>query len=144
MSQGCHALADNLPVPSRRDDMEAAALMFIHLLTPRGLSWTRNGVPKTDTAHERLKREKRNARPEDLCKGLPVEFEDFLRYCRRLKFQEQPDYATWKLAFQELAMSTGYSGLEDFIWPPEPPQVRDIDLMDGYGELLLTPFSAWI
>ncbi|KAK7681613.1 hypothetical protein QCA50_015346 [Cerrena zonata] len=34
-------------VPSRRDDLEAVALMLIHLLTPNGLSWTRNGVPKT-------------------------------------------------------------------------------------------------
>ena len=46
-----------LAVPTRRDDMEALALMLIHLLTPAGLSWTRNGVPKTDVAHNRLKRE---------------------------------------------------------------------------------------
>ncbi|KAF6757480.1 CK1/CK1 protein kinase [Ephemerocybe angulata] len=75
-------------VPSRRDDLEAAALMLIHMLTPRGLSWTRNGVPKTDEAHDRLIAEKQTARPEDLCRGIPYEFEDFLRYCRKLKFMD--------------------------------------------------------
>ena len=46
--------------------MEALALMLIHLLTPGGLSWTRNGVPKTEEAHDILKREKAGARPEEL------------------------------------------------------------------------------
>jgi casein kinase 1 len=104
--------------------MEAAALMFIHLLTPRGLPWTRNGVPKSDLAHERLKREKKNARPEDLCKGMPGEFEEFLRYCRRLKFKDQPNYKFWIEEFRGLAINHGYSDSDDFLWPPVPPQVR--------------------
>jgi len=107
-------------VPARRDDLEAAALMFIHLLTPGGLSWTRNGVPKNNSQHDRIKREKRNAKPEDLCKGLPAEFEEFLRYCRRLKFAECPDYARWKEEFSELAKEEGFPGTEDFVWPPPP------------------------
>jgi casein kinase 1 len=92
--------------------------MFIHLLTPRGLPWTRNGVPKTDEAHDRLKKEKRTARPEDLCRGLPDEFEEFLRYCRRLQFQECPDYERWREEFRELAVTEGLPESEDFIWPP--------------------------
>lgn len=105
-------------VPSRRDDLEATALMLIHLLTPSGLPWTRNGVPKTDSAHERLKREKLRARPEDLCAGLPVEFEEFLRYCRRLKFQECPDYHRWVDEFRDLAIDEGFPSDGAFIWPP--------------------------
>ncbi|KAH9841368.1 kinase-like domain-containing protein [Rhodofomes roseus] len=115
-------------VPSRRDDMEAAALMLIHLLTPGGLSWTRNGVPKTDAAHERLKREKRDARPEDLCRGLPAEFEEFLRYCRRLKFMDCPDYAYWLNEFRELAKESGFPENSLFVWPPPEP-VRSIHVI---------------
>ncbi|KAI0081547.1 CK1/CK1 protein kinase [Panus rudis PR-1116 ss-1] len=109
-------------VPSRRDDMEAVALMLIHLLTPRGLSWTRNGVPKTDAAHDRLIREKRDARPEDLCRGLPPVFEEFLRYCRRLKFADCPDYDYWKEEFAALAEEHGYPASDEFIWPPPQPE----------------------
>lgn len=107
-------------MPSRRDDMEAVALMLIHLLTPRGLSWTRNGVPKTEQAHERIKREKQNALPEDLCRGLPNEFEEFLRYCRRLKFVECPDYWRWVDEFRTLLGKKGLPTAEEFIWPPPP------------------------
>ncbi|KAJ7212183.1 kinase-like domain-containing protein [Mycena pura] len=105
-------------VPSRRDDLEATALMLIHLLTPRGLPWTRNGVPKTDEAHDRLKQEKKSARPEDLCRGLPAEFEEFLRYSRGLQFQECPDYGRCRDAFRTLAIESGLPDSDDFIWPP--------------------------
>ncbi|KAF9236475.1 kinase-like domain-containing protein [Melanogaster broomeanus] len=110
-------------VPSRRDDLEAAALMFIHLLTPGGLPWTRDGVPKTDTHHMRIKRAKESARPEDLCRGMPSEFEEFLRYCRRLKFAERPDYTQWINEFRELARENGFTNIDKFIWPPPPQQV---------------------
>lgn len=108
-------------VPSRRDDLEAAALMFIHLLTPRGLSWTRNGVPKTDDAHNRLKAEKRKATPEGLCRGLPIEFEEFLAYTRRLAFKENPDYTQWVNRFRDLAVDEGFANIDQFIWPPPVP-----------------------
>ncbi|KAF8158341.1 kinase-like domain-containing protein [Crassisporium funariophilum] len=104
-------------VPSRRDDLEAAALMFIHLLTPRGLSWTRNGVPKTDDAHHHLKAAKRKATAESLCKGLPAEFEDFLSYTRRLNFKDCPDYSLWIEKFRDLAKDEGFKDVDDFIWP---------------------------
>ncbi|KAF8650143.1 hypothetical protein AX16_005378 [Volvariella volvacea WC 439] len=107
-------------VPSRRDDLEALALMLIHLLTPKGLSWTRNGIPKTEVAHSTLKLEKMNASPEDLCRGLPEEFEEFLRYCRRLKFQETPDYKHWREQFRLLALDCGFPDSDEFIWPPPP------------------------
>ncbi|PPQ65850.1 hypothetical protein CVT26_000784 [Gymnopilus dilepis] len=117
-------------VPSRRDDLEAAALMFIHLLTPRGLSWTRNGVPKTTEAHDRLKAEKRKATPEMLCRGLPSEFEEFLAYTRRLQFKECPDYAHWIERFRNLAKEEGYQDVDKFIWPPPVPVVPTVKSMN--------------
>jgi casein kinase 1 len=100
--------------------------MLIHMLTPRGLAWTRNGVPKTSSAHDLLIEEKRLARPEDLCRGLPEEFEDFLRYTRKLKFEQQPDYTTWIENFRQLKIESGYSSSDDFVWPPPKPTVSAI------------------
>ncbi|KII86957.1 hypothetical protein PLICRDRAFT_43650 [Plicaturopsis crispa FD-325 SS-3] len=105
-------------VPSRRDDLEAVALMLIHLLTPGGLSWTRNGVPKDEVQHDRIKREKRHARAEHLCHGMPSEFEEFLRYCRRLKFAECPDYRRWIDEFKALMRDEGFGDSDAFVWPP--------------------------
>lgn len=110
-------------VPSRRDDLEALALMLIHLLTPGGLPWTRSGVPKNEIEHDRLKRIKLSARPEDICRGMPDEFEEFLRYCRKIKFAEKPDYQHWIEEFRGVAKSHGYPESDAFIWPPPPPPV---------------------
>ena len=101
--------------------------MLIHMLTPNGLHWTRNGVPKNDAQHRRIKKEKREARPEDLCKGLPSEFEEFLRYCRRLKFAECPDYERWIEEFRNLADEEGFGRSDAFIWPP-PPQPAQVSM----------------
>jgi len=109
------------PVPSRRDDLEALALMLIHLLTPGGLSWTRDGVPKNEIEHDRLKRIKMMARPEDICRGMPDDsFEEFLRYCRKLKFAETPDYGHWIDEFRGVAKSHGFPESDAFVWPPPP------------------------
>jgi casein kinase 1 len=110
---------------SRRDDLESAALLLLHILTPGGLPWTRNGVPRDEAAHDRLKREKRAALPEILARDLPAEFEEFLRYCRGLGFTQQPNYAHWRGRFQELANDLGFKDANRFIWPPPPePLVR--------------------
>jgi hypothetical protein len=120
-------------VPTRRDDLEAAALMLIHILTPGGLHWTRNGVPKTDGEHERLKQSKKAARPEDLCRGMPSEFEEFLRYTRKLRFADMPDYEHWREEFRSLMSERGYGEDEAFIWPPPPQPVvrRSTSMNDG-------------
>jgi len=114
---------NELVVPSRRDDLEALALMLIHVLTPRGLTWTRNGIPKTSEAHNSLKGEKRKATPESLCRGLPSEFEEFLTYTRRLNFKECPNYSLWVERFRDLSIHLGYKNVEKFIWPPPEPAV---------------------
>lgn len=91
--------------------------MFIHLLTPNGLPWTRNGVPRNDREHDFLKNMKRSKTAEELCNGLPGEFEEFLRYCRRLKFAEAPDYRHWIKQFKELALDMGFPASADLVWP---------------------------
>jgi casein kinase 1 len=107
-------------IPTRRDDLEAAALMLIHMLTPGGLPWTRNGVPREDDEHDRLKRAKKAARPETLCKHLPSEFEEFLRYTRTLRFADCPDYDRWKEEFRGLMTERGWGEDDAFVWPPPP------------------------
>lgn len=117
--------------------------MFIHLLTPRGLSWTRNGVPKTDEAHDRLKAEKRKATPESLCRGLPIEFEEFLAYTRRLAFKENPDYEQWIRKFRDLAIDEGFSNVDQFIWPPPIPAVRHDCILPRHKAMLIITYHRF-
>ena len=60
---------------------------------------------------------------EDPLFGIPAEFEEFLRYCRRLKFAECPNYDYWVRRFRDLAVEMGYPSSSRFVWPP-PEQVR--------------------
>ncbi|KAH8998684.1 hypothetical protein EDB92DRAFT_2111751 [Lactarius akahatsu] len=125
---------------SRRDDLESAALLLIHMLTLGGLSWTRNGVPRDDDRLMREKQgEKRAALPEDPARGLLEEFEGFLRgegrlsigkiiinigsvdYCRREpQLSRKNRYAYWRERFRDLAKDLGYKAIDRFIWPPPP------------------------
>ena len=130
---------------SRRDDLESAALLLLHILTPGGLPWTRNGIPRNDAAHDRLKWAKRAAQPEDLARGLPEEFEEFLQYCRSLSFAERPDYAYWRGRFHDLADELGFKDAERFIWPPPPTPVVSTDPQLGkrsFGDLTLIEQQA--
>ena len=37
-------------------------------------------------------KKKKTAFIEDLCNTLPIEFFDYMKYCRLLRFNEKPDY----------------------------------------------------
>ena len=51
---------------------------------------------------------------------MPDEFEEFLRYCRKLKFAETPDYGHWIDEFRGVAKSHGFPESDAFVWPPSP------------------------
>lgn len=50
-----------------------------------------------------LGRVKAQTRPEDLCAGLPVEFEQYIHYVRALKYAEKPDYEYLRGLFRKIA-----------------------------------------
>lgn len=83
----------------RRDDLEAVGNMLVYLLRGR-LPWsvsTRRfhaGWLRTQpVSFEDMRREKHIMSLEALCRKCPAEFLEFLKYCRSLRFDEQPDYA---------------------------------------------------
>lgn len=45
---------------------------------------------------------KLNTPIDELCKGYPAEFEQYLKYCRNLQFEESPDYVWMKNLFRNL------------------------------------------
>ena len=76
---------------SRRDDLEGAAYMLIYLL--RGnLPWQGLIYKDKEDKHQKIMQCKTGTSLENLCKGLPTDFQVFLRYTKTLKFDEDPDY----------------------------------------------------
>jgi hypothetical protein len=56
------------------------------------LPW--QGLPgKTkDDKYNNIKKKKIETTLDELCRGYPSEFKEFMEYCRQLKFEEDPDY----------------------------------------------------
>ena len=42
--------------------------------------------------YEKIMERKMTTNIDDLCRGAPKEFGEFLKYCRNLEFDETPDY----------------------------------------------------
>ena len=78
---------------SRRDDLESFGYILVNLANDN-LPWifleTLN-LKKKKYIDEVLKI-KSNISLSELCKGLPEEFLEFIKYSRELKFEEEPDY----------------------------------------------------
>ena len=54
---------------------------------------------------------------DTLCKGYPIEFKEYMEYCRSLKFEEEPDYKFCISLFDKcMRRHTLDPKLNDFTW----------------------------
>lgn len=54
---------------------------------------------------------------EELCKGQPPEFKEFMEYCRSLKFEQDPDYKYMIGLFEKCMINKGYDmKVMDYTW----------------------------
>eukprot|EP00929_Paragymnodinium_shiwhaense_P047719 TRINITY_DN2419_c0_g2_i1.p1 TRINITY_DN2419_c0_g2~~TRINITY_DN2419_c0_g2_i1.p1 ORF type:complete len:354 (+),score=103.53 TRINITY_DN2419_c0_g2_i1:131-1192(+) len=84
---------------SRRDDLEAIGHMLMYFL--RGtLPWSGLDAKTKEEKYKKITEKKEQIPLDDLCKGYPRAFQEFLKYSRELNFMEKPDYDTlqgwWK------------------------------------------------
>ena len=85
---------------SRRDDLESLGYMLIDLGT-NYLPWG-STVKLTNNINIKMEavfKLKYSSKPEQLCKGLPEEFAEYIKYVRKLEFEEEPDYRYLKGLF---------------------------------------------
>ncbi len=53
---------------------------------------------------------------EQLTRGLPNEFAEYLNYCRKLRFDEKPDYQILRKIFRDLAGKQGIEYDQQYDW----------------------------
>ena len=101
---------------SRRDDLESFGYMLIYLVK-RYLPWLK--AVKIKNKKERLieaYKLKNSAKIEEICKGIPEEFIDYLKYCRKLEFEQEPKYDFLRNLFVLILIKEDQKNDLNFIW----------------------------
>ena len=86
---------------SRRDDLESLGYCLIYLIFGR-LPWQGCISRNKEDKYYKIKQIKKNTTPKDLCKELPPQFEEYIRYTRNLEYETEPDYNYLKYLFLSL------------------------------------------
>ena len=100
---------------SRRDDLESLGYLFIYFLNGN-LPWQNLPAATKKEKYEKILQKKMATNPEKLCKDLPLTFATYLNYCRRMKFNERPDYVYIIKCFKELFFQQSYFYDQMYDW----------------------------
>ena len=91
---------------SRRDDLESIGNMLIYIYTGK-LPW--KGISMKDKQRKKKYLEmlllKKYTPIETICKNMPKEFIDYYKYCRKLNFEQEPDYEYLRNVFRRILLS---------------------------------------
>ena len=109
---------------SRRDDLESIGYMLVYFLLGR-LPWqglkVPHGVAGTASQKHRVILDKKTATSlPELCQGCPVEFQEFLQYCRELQFDAKPDMTYVRNLFRGLYRRHGFENSKQWDWDTRP------------------------
>lgn len=100
---------------SRRDDLEAVGYVWIYFLKG-SLPWQGLNVKDRNLRYEKIKEKKLETPINELCKDLPSEFAQYMKYVRQLEFEEEPDYKKLRGLFTSLFEKKGYEEDLEFDW----------------------------
>jgi serine/threonine protein kinase len=93
---------------SRRDDLISLGYVLIFLYK-RDLPWISNYEKLNERTYFELVMTKLTNAGGDLFKNIPKELDDFVKYCEKLKFEEDPNYNYMKGFFLKILNSYNYN-----------------------------------
>ena len=93
---------------SRRDDLEAVGYVLMYFLRGR-LPWQGIPVRNKEERYRKIMEKKLSTSPDELCKGFPKQFADYIRYTRNMAYEQQPDYDYLKNLFITTLNSEGFN-----------------------------------
>ena len=103
----CSSNALRLLQQSRRDDLESIGYMLVYLMKG-GLPWQNVKIDNKKENYFKVAQIKKLISPEILCKDLPKEFAEYLRYVKNLKFEKEPNYAYLRSLFVKMMEKQGF------------------------------------
>ena len=83
---------------SRRDDLESVGYVLIYFLKG-SLPWQGLKAKGKEERYRKILEKKKEISSEELCKGFPIIFQNFVYYVKNLDYLEEPDYDNLKNMF---------------------------------------------
>ena len=126
---------------TRRDDMESIGYMLIHLIKGT-LPWL--GLEKIQflEKYETVYKIKANISNEELCKDLPIEICEYMKYVKSLKYEEEPDYEYLRQLFFSILRNINEKFDLHFSWCKEITVKKDYhSQMRPFRRFAKSPFS---
>ena len=106
-----YAMAGN--EQSRRDDIESIGYMIIYFMKKK-LPWQGIRGNSYKECYHKLFLMKKHMDLEILCRGLPKEVLEYMKYAKSLKFEQEPDYKYLKTLFQ-IILNKNKINLDNYI-----------------------------
>ena len=107
---------------SRRDDLESFGYMLIYFAKGGWTPWVKylkmNNLSKNDKA-KIITDIKLEISEENLCKGLPNEFVNYMKYVKNLEFEEEPNYEYLTDLFISILSKNEFKRNIKFFWMEE-------------------------
>jgi len=104
---------------SRRDDLESMIYILIYFLKGK-LPWQDVKAKSKDERYKLIEQIKTRVSIEDLCKDIPNEFAELLKYVKELQFEEKPIYTKFYYIFQKLINQLNSQQIQEkyynYIW----------------------------
>ena len=76
---------------SRRDDLESLGYVIVYIAKGT-LPWANIKCDNKDELYNRILETKIQTTPENLCNGLPAQFEEYIKYIRGMSYEQEPNY----------------------------------------------------
>ena len=117
---------------SRRDDLESMLYILIYFLKGK-LPWQDIKAKQKEERHKLIFQIKSKVTIESLCKDIPEEFAELLKYVKSLQFDEKPYYGKFYAYFHNLISKLKNGPMQEnnfsFIW-----EKMLVDNMNKYNE----------
>ncbi len=124
---------------SRRDDLESIGYMLIYLYKGK-LPWQGIRLREKNAKSQYLEMLylKKFTKPEILCSGLPPEFTEYIKYTKKLLFEQDPDYDYLRNLFRRVLLRMNQINDMKFSWVKKNNYFRknksEVDLMNKSKE----------
>ena len=103
---------------SRRDDLESLGLILIFLLKA-DFPWKCDKNMNNKQKFYYIYKKRQEISLEQMCQNLPKQFFEYLIYCRKLNFEEDPNYDYLRNLFENLMKEKNFINDMKFSWIKE-------------------------